>query len=82
MTRWENVEGRVLTDVWLAVFTEGDDVQVICGEPDPGRPLGGCNRAPEHAGRHIAIGAQAAHVYAAWPGTHEPTLADLDAVTS
>lgn len=46
-----------------------------CGQPAPGEGLG-CTRLLGHAGRHIATGMD--EVLAAWPGTHEPTLADLD----
>lgn len=49
----------------------GDECPSETPEDDPWY----CSRKLGHPGRHIAVGAGVA---AAWPGTHEPTLADLD----
>lgn len=38
-----------------------------------------CIRAIGHKGRHMAY-AGVDHVIAAWPGTHTPTSADLEAI--
>ena len=46
----------------------------------PGRAT--CSRRDDHPGRHIATlrrgGGAAATVCSAWPGTHRPTVADLE----
>lgn len=39
-------------------------------------PVGLCTRDRKHPGRHMAQG-QKKDVWAAWPGDHEPTVADL-----
>ena len=78
MMRWRSTTARgALGQVWAAVFGEGN-LNEVCGQPDPVEPLGQCARAPHHPGRHIAVGLQG-EVFAAWPGDHEPTLADLEA---
>ena len=81
MSRWRNPDRSVLADVWMAVHTERgqDPLDGQCNEPDPVQLGGWCSRAAHHTGRHIAIGTQADAVFAAWPGEHEPTLADLEA---
>ena len=78
VTCWENPGRVLLPEVAEAVVVERAGY-ATCNADIPVGPFGyECSRRPDHASeRHIAL---AGHlVIAAWPGTHEPTLADLEA---
>lgn len=82
---WENLWPRVtgLDEVCAAADAEANAAGRTCGTELPLTPLGyACTRKPDHGdSRHVAIGHRLDEsiICAAWPGDHEPTLADLEA---
>jgi hypothetical protein len=66
-------------DLYRAIEAERKTPGRSCTESRP--LLGLCTRDPGHPGRHMAQGMDL-NVLGAWPGAHEPTIADLTAVPS
>lgn len=85
-TFWENRPRTECSLVYSAVEFEIEfespnvgDVGAHCGDELPLPPLGyECTRKPHGKSRHIATTYITSNVCAAWPGDHEPTLADLE----
>lgn len=76
---WFSDGEKAFDNLRLAVSAEtGSDMDAMaCGEESAPHHDGlgyMCSRAPGHPGRHIAVGVE---VVAAWPGTHQPTMAEL-----
>ena len=54
------------------------DVDQSCNDPSPDGGQDWCSRETGHPGRHVAAHGQPRfQVISAWPGTHQPTTADL-----
>ncbi len=74
---WRYVPYEVVEVAGLVPF-DLSDARRGCGDERDGWH---CTRLPHAAGRHLAT-AGGLRVMAAWPGDHEPTAADLEAVPS
>jgi hypothetical protein len=66
---WQR-DGTIPIPEWLGVATGAG-----CDATSPEEEPWFCTRPSGHPGRHVATGG--ASLYAAWPGTHAPTPADL-----
>lgn len=77
MSGWNTTSRRLASnpDLYRAIEAERRT-------PDQSCPVaaveffGLCTRDPGHSGRHMAQGSNF-EIWAAWPGDHEPTAADL-----
>lgn len=77
MNGWRATSQPQEPGLYRAINDERGDLGP-CGDTEGSRGI--CTRYPGHPGRHMAQGH--IRIVAAWPGDHEPTVADLTAVPS